>query len=305
MCVTSNELEKKPVLPHGQWETTEVRWATDPKSVQWTAELHDAVIFGDTPCPLCNGKQVLDVVQRFSTTGESRTSDSQCRCQSQIRFKADRYIKRILPGRYQRSNLWTLQPSSASKMSLQRQAKMLEFLRENPDCGYFFYGAPGTSKTTFATALVRRAIDRDWKDKIVSPTMGVLMYKTTFWIHYVNWDSYIQSLLDYQNHPDSAPEPVLTPRLIRQNAERGRTSCIVIEEIDKSRLTEYKANKLFDLVCAIDETKSQLVITTNHKTEESFQSWLYRTDNESVNLAGEPVWRRIVDNCKVVECKAE
>jgi DNA replication protein DnaC len=305
MTVTTNELEKRPMLPYGEWETTEVKWATDPETIQWTAQLHDAIIFGDTPCPLCNGKQIVDVIQRLSTTGQSRTSVSQCRCQTLIRFKADRYIKRILPGRYQRNNLWTLQPSSASKMSLQRQAKVLEFLRNNPDCGYFFYGAPGTSKTTFSTALVRRAIDRDWKTKILDSQGFPMVYKTTFWIHCVNWDSYIQSILDWQNHPDTAPEPTLTPRLIRDNSAKGNTSCIAIEEIDKSRLTEFKANKLFELVCAIDETKSQLVITTNQRSEDSFQTWLYRTDNESVNLAGEPVWRRIVDNCKVIECKSE
>jgi len=304
MTITTDELQAMPTVLYPEWETTEVKWATDPKTILWTAQLHDAVIFGDTPCPLCNGKQVVDVVQRLSTTSEYRTSPSQCRCQPLIRFKADRYIKRILPGRYQRNNLWTLQPSPASRMSLERQAKMLEFLRKNSDSGYFFYGAPGTSKTTYSTALIRRAIDRDWQTKILDSQGFPAVYKTTFWIHYVNWDSYIQSLLDYQNHPETASEPTLTPRLIRQNAERGRTSCIVIEEIDKSRLTEYKANKLFDLVCAIDETKSQLAITTNHRSEESFQTWLYRTDNESVNLAGEPVWRRIVDNCKVVECKA-
>lgn len=247
----------------------------------------------------------MNVVQRLSTTGEYRTSASQCRCQPLIRFKADRYIKRILPGRYQRNNLWTLQPSPASKMSLQRQAKVLEFLRKNPDDGYFFLGAPGTSKTTFSTALVRRAIDRDWQTKILDSQGFPAIYKTTFWIHYVNWDSYIQYLLDYQNHPDEAPAPALTPRLIRENAAKGHISCIAIEEIDKSRLTEFKANKLFDLVCAIDETKSQLIITTNHKSEESFQTWLYRTDNEAVNIACEPIWRRIVDNCKVIECKAE
>ena len=43
MSVTLNELEKKPVLPHGEWDTTEVEWATDPKAIQWTAQLHDAV----------------------------------------------------------------------------------------------------------------------------------------------------------------------------------------------------------------------------------------------------------------------
>jgi hypothetical protein len=62
---------------------------------------------------------------------------------------------------------------------------------------------------------------------------------------------------------------------------------------------------LFELLCAVDDTQSQLIVTTNHLSVESFQSWLYRTDNEAVNLTGEPVWRRIVDNCKLVECKAE
>jgi len=286
-----------------QWHTIESPY--HPERVSWTPQLHDAVMFGDTPCPYCNDENdnVLYVVEQLGDTDQRRTMPCSCPCQKTRRFKRP-YIQRLLPTRYQRNNLWTLQPSSASKMSLQRQEKVLAFLRENPDSGYFLYGAPGTSKTTFATALVRRAIDRDWKTKILDSQGFPMVYKTTFWIHYLNWDTYIQSILDWQNHPDTAPEPTLTPRLIRQNAERGRTSCIAIEEIDKSRLTEFKANKLFDLVCAIDETKSQLIITTNHKTEESFQSWLYRTDNESVNLAGGPVWRRIVDNCKMIDCKA-
>jgi hypothetical protein len=113
--------------------------------------------------------------------------------------------------------------------------------------------------------------------------------------------------LDWQNHPDEddAEAPVLSPRLIRDSVKKGRKPCIVIEEVDKSRLTEFKANKLFELVCAVDDTQSQLIMTTNHRSEESFQAWLYKTDNEAINLTGEPVWRRIVDNCKLIECKAE
>lgn len=34
MNVISNELEKKPVLPYGEWETTEVEWATNPKTIR-------------------------------------------------------------------------------------------------------------------------------------------------------------------------------------------------------------------------------------------------------------------------------
>ena len=81
MTITTDELQAMPTVLYPEWETTEVKWATDPKAILWTAQLHDAVIFGDTPCPLCNGKQVVDVVQRLSTTSEYRTSPSQCRCQ--------------------------------------------------------------------------------------------------------------------------------------------------------------------------------------------------------------------------------
>ena len=275
--------------------------------VNWTKQLLDAVLFGEIPCPHCNGKKSYEVVEQCEGTEKRRTRVFCCPCKERMRGML-MYLNRLLPPRYLRSNLWTLQPSPASRMSLERQTKALNVLRANPDSGYFFYGAPGTSKTTFATALVRRAFDRDWSTKLWYQDdccAYTLDFKSSLWIHYLNWDSYIQSLLDYQNHPDEAPAPTLSPKLIRENAEKGRRSCIAIEEIDKSRLTEFKTNKLFDLVNAIDATKSQLILTTNHETEDSFQTWLYKTDNEAVNISGKPIWRRIADNCKIIECKAQ
>jgi hypothetical protein len=93
----------------------------------------------------------------------------------------------------------------------------------------------------------------------------------------------------------------VTAKLIRDSAEAGRRPVLCIEEIDKSRLTEYKANKLFDLVQAMDANRGQLIITTNHKTMEDFEAFLYKTENAAINLAGEPIWRRIADNCTPIK----
>ena len=290
----------QPKKPDPTWHAV-----SDPySSVTWTPSLVDAVLFGDTPCPYCNGTGQVDVTTQWGDEDTYRSVKEKCRhiysCAVRLR-----YIRRLLPARYERSNLFTLEPSTASKMSLERQASIIEHLTANPSTSYLFFGAPGTSKTTFATALVRIALERNWGSPICKEYgRAYPTYYETFWIHYLNWDSYIQSLLDWQNHPDDAEPPVVTPELIRRSAKKGRKSTIAIEEIDKSRLTEFKANKLFDLVCAVDETQSQLIIATNHTSVESFQRWLYKTDNPGINIAGEATWRRIEDNCKPINCKS-
>lgn len=265
--------------------------ATTTLNELFTADYHDAVMFGERVCPWCNGTRLLG----------SKGSPYSCKCQS-IQWKK-RYIEQILPMRYHRSNFWTLKPSSKSKMPLDVQQKMIEYFKANPDDGYFLYGAPRTSKTTFATSLIRHALERDWKQWLYPghPTK----YKKSLWIRYVNWDSLIQEYLDYQNHPDTAPEPSVTPHLIREARRNGKRPVLCIEEVDKSRLTEFKANKFFEFMVATDETQGQLILTTNHRTLADFQTWLYKTDNDAINMAGEPAYRRIIDNCKAIECKAE
>lgn len=255
----------------------------------WSPEFHDAVMFGDQLCPSCEGKQVL-------VTGEKYTA---CVCQ-ELKWKR-KIIERILPMRYHRNNLYTLQPSTASKLSLERQKKVLDYIskRDNRDKGYFLYGAPGTSKTTFAAALVRNAIERDWKSWFYKDG-GPMKWDRSLWIRYINWDSLMGEYLAYQNDKE-APSPTVTAKLIRDAAAAGRRPTLVIEEIDKSKLTQYKANKLFDIVQAMDAAMGQLIITTNHRTKEEFEAFLYQTSDPDINLAGEPVWRRIVDNCKTIK----
>jgi len=282
----------KPKPP--QWHTVESPY--QPGKVRISRERYDAIMFDDEPCPVCNGTGKIQVVQQWGETESRRTVAETCPVDYRMKAKLA-CIKRLLPMRYQRSSLYTLKPSSNSKMSMEHQAKIIQHLRDNPNRGFFFYGEPGTSKTTFATALVRYALERDWDRHVVA---GYGNFNPVSWIHYLNWDTYIQSLLDWQNHPDTAEEPDLTPSNIRKWKQKGYTPCVVIEEIDKSRLTEFKANKLFDLVCAMDEAKSQLIMTTNYATKEDFQAWLCQADTR---LAGEATWRRILDNCKIVNCK--
>ena len=58
MNATSNELEKKPVLPYGEWETTEVKWATDPKTILWTAQLHAQLSSGTRRVPCATASRL-------------------------------------------------------------------------------------------------------------------------------------------------------------------------------------------------------------------------------------------------------
>jgi DNA replication protein DnaC len=273
------------------------------KAVRFTAEIHEAVMWGDMVCPRCDGKKGANCVEQWGDDAKNtRTLWHTCFCE-ELRWK-QRQIEKILPPRYHRSMLWSLKPSERSRMSLEKQGKMIEYLKNHGNDGFFFFGPPGTSKTTFATALLRSAMEREWSTWFYKDGHPLMWNKSMF-IRYINWDSLIQEYLDYQNHPNDAPTPSVTPRLIRETKDAGRRFVLCLEELDKSRLTEYKANKLFELLVAMDETGGQLILTTNHTAKESFQKWLYQTDNDAVNMAGEPAWRRISDNCKMIDCKAE
>jgi DNA replication protein DnaC len=263
----------------------------------WTAQLHDDVMFGDKVCPFCEGAGRV-----YRTPAKSFDDSYSCDCE-ELKWKR-RVIERILPLRYQRNNIWTLEPSTASKLPLERQRFLIDFMKqpENRDKGYLLFG-----KTTLATCLVRHAIERDWNDWFFRPRShnipGALKWNND-WIRYINWDNLIGEYMAYQNDRDAEP-PTISAAIIKKVAESGRRPVLCIEELDKSRLTEYKANKLFDIVQAVDANKGQLIITTNYRTLEEFEAFLYKTDNESINLAGEPVWRRIVDNCKAIKFEKE
>jgi DNA replication protein DnaC len=258
---------------------------------------YDAIMFGDEVCPYCNNTDI-EKVEREWSDGSCRRKlfDEKCHITQRRQYLMG-YLKHLLPERYMRSNLWTLKPSPESNLSLTNQQFIIDLMKKEPTFSYFFFGQPGTSKTTFTTALIRAALERNWS-KLVGGS-GVKPY----WIHYINWSRYIQSLMDWQNHPDTADEPALTPERILKWKRQGHTPVIAIEEIDKSRLTEYKANQLFELVDALDATEGQLIMTTNFRFVEEFQAWLYQADN-STNLAGEATWRRIT-RCKIIDCKGK
>jgi DNA replication protein DnaC len=284
--------EPTSLVPEG-WH--EVSSSYEPCKIRISRESYDAIMFNEEPCPACHGTGRIQITEQWEETDRYHVINKSCPVDFRMKSKLG-IIKKLLPSRYYRSNIGTLKPSPNSKMDMQRQATVIQHLWNNSTRSFLFYGDPGTGKTTFATALVRHALERDWEGHIHT---GCGNFNTVSWIQYLNWDTYIQSLLDWQNHPDTAEEPSVTPTLIHNNAAKGRTTCLVIEEIDKSRLTEFKANKLFELVCAMDATESQLIITTNYATKEEFQSWLCQGDTR---IVGEAIWRRLSDNCKFVSC---
>jgi DNA replication protein DnaC len=135
---------------------------TDPfPPIKWTALMHDDVVFGRASCPHCSGKQYIKYREREEHSGATRESLAICKC-DKLRHER-KVLEQLLPGKYLESNLWTLKPSPLSRVPAAAQAEEIAYLMAHCDLSIFLCGPPGTSKTTYACALLRRAVRRDWE----------------------------------------------------------------------------------------------------------------------------------------------
>lgn len=260
--------------------------------IKLTAQMHDDVLFGRTPCPYCNGKQFIEYREREEHSGETRERLVICRC-DKLRHKR-KVLEQLLPGKYIEANLWTLKPSPLSRVPSAAQAEEITYLKAHCDLSAFLCGAPGTSKTTYASALLRRAVERDW-EHFYRPGFGALSYNKTRWIWRVNFDTLMAQYLRKQGDRD-APEPDVTPERIKARSDEGRKFVLCLEEVDKAKLTEHRCNKLFDIIDTLYNCKGQLIMTTNLRWEQ-FDSMFTSTGNDSIDVTGSAIIRRIREMC--------
>lgn len=186
------------------------------------------------------------------------------------------YARKILddniPSRFRFVDLKTLMPSDKSRLPPKRQEEILAKLRANPTESYAFFGPAGTGKTTYSVALYRDAMRGFCKLLGGREHYLQLDYRCRYDIPV--WHVSAKTLLDdfvrescgetENAKPDGKRiHPVVNRAKIRQAVDRGFRPCLFLEEIDKVKYTEFKANALFDLVDGIYESAGQLVFDTN------------------------------------------
>lgn len=160
-------------------------------------------------------------------------------------------LERKLPPSLRDHSLNNLAPSGKSRLPPERQAEEIAFLRAHKDESCFFLGPPGTSKSTFAAALMRDAI---FQDQVLGDGGGF------YWR--VGGNRLFEQEVAYATagDKDSVATDITVSDIVSAR-RRGFTPFLVLGEIDKRKMTEFSANVLFRLVNAMDEQQGQLIVT--------------------------------------------
>jgi len=280
----------------------------NPAAAKWDADARRAVSVGQ-PCPACGGHGGtesralysgdrsmggIEVVCRGIETNFYFTQRMTCWC---VDFKDFReLVEKKLPERLRGFNLDTLTASPKSALDSAAQEKELAFIRQHPDDSYFFLGKPGTSKTTYATALYRAALFKAFKKP---DAYGGRMHYATKCIWRVNGNRLFEQEVAYATADDkSSVERDITVEDIIRAKRNGHRPTLLLEEIDKRKMTEFAANVLFRLIDAMDETGGQIIVTTN-RTMKGFMDMFAESEVEAVRITGEALVRRLTEPDKI------
>lgn len=285
---------------HHRWyaeslrETSWVEVARDARlaKLEWTRDLLWAVAKGQK-CPACLDTQHIHVVQHGTQTGIFRDYYPDCDC---VKYRALwKVLTEHIPHHYLSASLHDLTPSTLSKLPVARQESEISFLREHREDGFFFLGPAGTSKTTFAIALYRDALTtlfrQQWKGSAET------FYTGPQGIWRINGDNLLRQFHEKATKPE-AREPDVTAGKIRSEARSKRRPCLILEEIDKSKMTDFRANTLFALVDALYECGGRLVLTTN-LTPTEFGGMFTNSGSDNIRATGAALMRRIKEMCHI------
>jgi len=263
--------------------------AEDPANAlaPWDTEARRAVLEG-RPCPRCKDTKSVTLLCRGTVTNFYFLRTFGCEC---IGFRDfQKMLAKRLPERLCKFSLSSLSWSDKSSLSRARQEKEIAFLRAHPDDSYFFLGKPGTSKTTYSAALYIHALWTAFRKPDPTNSQYALKY-----LWRVDGNHLFDSEVAYAMADDkeSVQRDVTVDQILwpRKNDHRP---VLVLEEIDKRKMTEFAANVLFRLVDAMDECGGQLIVTTN-RTMQGFRDMFLKSDVEQVRVTGEALLRRLTD----------
>lgn len=259
----------------GKYETAE-----DHGKELWLKEGKAAFLAGK-PCPVCRGKGHYDAVYRGIETNFYFSLYTPCPCVAHHTMR--RLLNEKLPENLRDFSINTLAPSPKSILPPSFQEREIAFLKEHLYESFFFLGPPGTSKSTYSAALFRASL---WYD--CNHGRGGYLWR-------VDGNHLFETEVAYAtaNDKDSVRRDI-TPDEIYYAKRKGYQPVLLLEEIDKRKMTEFAANILFRLVNAMDECNGQLILTTN-LTMQGFRNMFLKSDIEQVRVSGEALLRRLTD----------
>jgi len=172
-----------------------------------------------------------------------------------------------------------LEPSDKSRLKIDRQQEVIEYLQANPAQSYAFFGPAGTSKTTFGVALYENAV---WESVVRFTGVHVPIFRMS--AKYL-LDEYVVREMDRQNAPDPAVSRPLILRITKRmngTVPDDQTPRLFLEEIDKVKYTEFKTSSLFEVIDALYEANGQFVFNSNLTLEEFAKQFYRPSDAEAL-----------------------
>ncbi len=152
---------------------------------------------------------------------------------------------------------------------------VIKHLREHPKSSYLFWGDAGTSKSHFAVALFEHALrehaEADWATlecPVVRVNVPALLEE---WVR--------------KSMNEAAPTPSYSLEMAQSFKRHDERPFVLFDELDKFKPSEYKLNKLFEIVNAIYDNHGQVVATSNTAPDVLVEQW--------GETYGSPILRRI------------
>jgi hypothetical protein len=228
-------------------------------------------------------------------TPEQRAERRRQQFLGELEFQYKNALKEI-PEKF----LWVnqnIQPNSQSRLSLEEQAKLYKEIVQDKKWneGWAFFAPAGYGKTTTSWLLYKYAVRQNLIHSLKSGerefTLGWQRehgYTPCYCWHIVLPEYLAQIQASWTD------ETVERPKLIfdkfAKAKEQGFRPRLFLEEIDKVKEgSEWANNILFNLFNAVDKHKAQLVFDTNLSKQ------------QFMNRFGEPITRRVKENCNVRE----
>jgi hypothetical protein len=172
--------------------------------------------------------------------------------------------KYVMPRYWHAVYLRDLKPNSASKLSFERQSKLIEVSQQDSEKGMAIFGPASTGKTTIITALYAKVLYNECMTADMKPGYRLPVRKLTSKVMLDQAQAYAMR----HTYEEEVPEPDVTPDKIMRCFEQGSQYSLFLEEIDKVRETEARRANLFEILDTLHGCMGRLYITSNLTPEE-------------------------------------